>query len=47
MAKLRLGLLQLAKTYPTPEDHMERLRVGLENLARAMNNRGSEIIAQR
>ncbi|WP_157934735.1 hypothetical protein [Microvirga ossetica] len=47
MEKLRRGLLRLAKTYPTPEDHMERLRVGLENLARAMNNRGSEIIAQR
>jgi hypothetical protein len=47
MEKLRLGLLRLAKTYPTPEDHMERLRVGLERLARAMNSRGSEIIAQR
>jgi hypothetical protein len=47
MEKLRLGLLQLAKTIPTPEDHMEKLRVGLENLARAMNSRGSEIIARR
>jgi hypothetical protein len=46
MEKLRLGLLRLAKTIPTPEDHMEKLRIGLENLARAMNSRGSEIIAQ-
>jgi hypothetical protein len=37
MEKLRIGLEKLARTYPSPEAHMEALRSGLEQLAKTMN----------